>query len=240
MMWMGRMQRVTAAIGLIVAGLVGGSAHASVISKWTFETNYTPPAGTPTSAGPFLAEEGNFTSSAAASSVHASATTFSAVVGNGSAKSFSSNTWAVGDYYQFTTPTTGSSNIQLLVDQTASGTGPLGWKVAYSTDGTNFTDLPNGAYTLNTTQSFSSTAEKPTTPPRFLFDLSGVPALNDQANITLRLIDATAPSGSGGTSRIDNVTVGTDLPVPQPLPEPSTFALISIAAGVGLRRRRRM
>jgi len=219
----------------------GVSAHAAVLSKWTFETNYTFPATAATSAGPFQAEEGTYanTASAAASSVHAVAATFSAPAGNGSTKAFSANTYSTGDYFQFTTPTTGTSNIQLLFDQTASSTGPTTWKVAYSTDGTNFTDLANGAYTLNTGQSFSTTAEKPTTPPRYFFDLSGITGLNDKASVTFRLIDTFATGATGGTSRLDNFTVGTDLPVPPPLPEPSTLGLFAIAAATGLGRRRR-
>lgn len=220
----------------------GVSAHAAVLSKWTFEANYTFPATASTSAGPFQAEEGTFanTASAAASSVHAVAATFSAPAGNGSAKSFSANTYSTGDYFQFTSPTTGTSNIQLLFDQTASGTGPTSWKVAYSTDGTNFTDLTGGAYTLNTGQSFSSAAEKPTTPPRYFFDLSGISDLNDKAAVTFRLIDTFATGATAGTSRVDNFTIGTDLPVPAPLPEPTALGFFAIAAAAaGLRRRRR-
>jgi hypothetical protein len=230
------------AIGMLAVGALvapGLSAEAAVISKWTFETNYTPPAAASTTAGPFLAEEGSFPATAAASSVHATAAAFTATAGNGSVKAFSANTYATGDYFQFTTPTTGFSNIQLLFDQTASGTGPTSWKVAFSTDGTNFTDLAGGAYTLNTTQSFSTTAERPTSPPRYLFDLSGIPALNNQPNITLRLIDTFPTGATAGTSRVDNVTIGTDLPVPAPLPEPGGAALFAIAIAGGLRRRRR-
>ena len=62
-------------------------------------------------------------------------------------KSFSSNTWATNDYYQFSTNTTGQSAVQILFDQTSSGTGPAAFKVSYSTNGGgSFTDLPAGSY----------------------------------------------------------------------------------------------
>ena len=60
--------------------------------------------------------------------------------GNGSAHSFSSNVWAVGDYYQFQVSTLGQSQIGLVFDQTSSSTGPGNFKVQYSTNGTTFTD----------------------------------------------------------------------------------------------------
>src|SRR5689334_14036689 len=149
--------------------LLGGFvARAAIITEWTFES-YTPPASATTNAGPFAPETSVFAAaSSGATGVHATASTYGNVVGNGSAKSFSSNTWATGDYYQFSTPTTGFNGIQLLVDHTSSSTGPTSFKVAYSTNGTTFTDVPGGSYAIDTTQSFSSAAEKSTTPPRFL------------------------------------------------------------------------
>ena len=228
--------RVMSIALLLVSGV---SARAAIISEWTFENNYTPPASATTSAGPFFAEQGTFTATAAASSVHAVAATFSAPVGNGSSKSFSANTYSLGDYFQFVSPTTGFSGIQLLVDQAASSTGPTTWKVAYSTDGTNFTDLPGGAYTLNTSVSFSSASEKTTNPPRYLFDLSSISALDNQPSVTIRLIDTFATGAPTGTSRVDNVTFGTNLPVPPPLPEPSGVMILGLAAAGAMRRRRR-
>jgi len=235
-MGMVRSKAVLAAGLLIAGGALAERAEATVISKFTFE-NYTAPTGATTSISGITADEGTFAATASASSVHAVAAVFSTPVGNGSAKSLSANTYSTGDYFQFVTPTTGFSNIELLVDQTSSGTGPSTFKVAYSTDGTSFTDLPSGAYTLNSGISFASATEKTTSPPRYLFDFSGITALNNQPSITLRLIDTAATGATAGTSRIDNVTIGTDLPAPT-VPEPGTCALLGIS-GISLLLRRR-
>jgi len=216
---------------LFVGGSLAARVDGAVLSKFTFE-NYTAPGTATTSVSGIAADEGTFAATATASSVHASAATFSTPVGNGSAKSLSANTYATGDYFQFTSPTTGFSNIQLLVDQTSSGTGPSTFKVAYSTDGTTFTDLPGGSYTLNSSVSFASASEKTASPPRYLFDFTGITALNNQSSITLRLIDTATTGATAGTSRIDNVTIGTDLPAPT-VPEPGTCALLGIS-GISL------
>lgn len=78
-----------------------------VIAKWTFETS--PPADLFDSAtiGSIAADEGTGT----ALGSHASAATdWTTPSGNGSANSLSSNTWAVGDYCQFSLETTGYSS----------------------------------------------------------------------------------------------------------------------------------
>ena len=224
--------------GAAALALSAMSANGAIISQWTFESISTvPPVGT--SAGPYAAEVANVAGTTAMSTVHAASATYSTPAGNGSAKSFSANTWSQGDYIQFQSPTTGNTGIQVLVDHTSSGTGPTTFKLAYSTDGTTFTDLPTGAYTINTGQSFSSVTEKTTTPPRYLFDLSSVAELDNQAAVYFRLIDTFATGATGGTSRVDNFVVGTSLPVPPPLPEPSMLGLAGLAMGVLVRRRRK-
>src|SRR5262249_6268835 len=93
-------RHVLGATGVVMLGLAAASAHAStVIADWTFETSQ------PTTAGPFNAEIG----SGQATGHHAGAAVYSTPVGNGSAHSFSSTVWAVGDYYQFEVSTLGLS-----------------------------------------------------------------------------------------------------------------------------------
>src|SRR5690242_3123267 len=95
-----RSRIATAALALSLT-CAGSVVRAATIATWTFETT------APATAGPFAPEVG----AGAATGFHAGATTYSSPAGNGSAKSFSSNTWAVGDYYQFQVSTLGQQDI---------------------------------------------------------------------------------------------------------------------------------
>ena len=172
------------------------------LAQWTFETSV------PTSAGPHSPEIG----SGQATGNHASgSTTYNNPVGNGSTESFSSNYWASGDYYQFKTSSYGYQNITIDFDQTGSNTGPRDFKIQYSTDGSTFTDLSGGSYQL-TADSWSSSGDPKTASSR-TFDLSSVTALNNQANIYIRLTVSSSTAIDGGsiattgTGRVDNVTI---------------------------------
>jgi len=206
-------------------------ARGAVMARWDFEVFNTPPDSTGATSGPYAAVEGT----GQASGVHALATTmWSSPVGNGSAESFSSNMWSTGDYYQFASSTTGFTGITLLFDQARSGTGPTDFKVQYSIDGNNFVDAPGAAYLLSGV-SFNSTTVQTTTPPRFGFDFSSITELNNQPSLTLRLVQTSATGAPAGTSRVDNVVIGTD-----PVPEPGVLAVMAAGlAGVMLGRRRR-
>jgi hypothetical protein len=224
------------AFAMLAAGSVPAFAQ-SVLSTWNFDTATI--SGSAANFGPIAADIG----SGSASGHHASAAaTWSSPVGNGSAKSFSVNTWAVGDYFQFQTSTAGFSGIDLSWDQTGSGTGPKDFGLFYSTDGTNFTQFwanysvalngtPNTAWTGSGTRNSFYT---------FNYDLSSVAAINNVGSVTFRLVDsATAAIGggssaSGGTDRVDNFSITA-------IPEPSTYALFAGLAGLtvaALRRRR--
>jgi PEP-CTERM motif len=236
-----RLRHVAPAIlaAAISVGFAPTAAAQVIITGWSFEgvtvsaTAGMAPSVTAGGSGSNInSDQGTVPGTATA--LHASSSTvYSTPVGNGSAKSFSSNFWAIGDYYQFSTNTTGQAGVQLLFDQTSSGTGPTGFKVSYSTDGgSNFTDLPGGSYTINPAISFSSATTQTTTPPRFFFDGNG--ALDNVANLVIRLVDTTAPSGTAGTSRVDNFLIGQNL---APIPEPSSLALLGVAGVVPLVRR---
>jgi hypothetical protein len=219
---------------------VASSATAAVITQWTFEpgTAGNPPSATGTSITGVSAATGTGT----ASGLHASAATvWDNPSGNGSVESMSSNNWAVNDYYQFQTSTTGSSLIGLSIDHTSSGTGPRDFKIQYSTTGVgafidtgiNYSVLANAAPNpiwSNTTPAPQHTRK---------FHLGNISALNNQANLFLRLVNTTTVSasgatvGTGGTSRVDNVTVSNNVP------EPATIFLLSVAgvACLGIRRK---
>jgi predicted extracellular nuclease len=183
-------------------------AATTIIAQWTFESPNTPATATaavyPNAIAPAVGS-GN------AGGVHTSASTaWSTPVGNGSAYSFSSNYWSVGNYYQFRTSTAGFTGILVSWDQTGSATGPRDFKLAYSTDGVNFTDfysysLPSPAISWSSGSTSLAT--------KFSSDLSSVTALDNQATVYFRLIDAGTVSinggtvGTSGTGRVDNFTV---------------------------------
>jgi hypothetical protein len=206
------------ALGCAVSLLGTGTSHASItIAQWTFETSV------PATSGPFDPEVGG----GSALGSHASSSTYSSTAGNGSSHSFSVNNWAVGDYWEFTVSTLNYSEITLSWDQTSSNTGPRDYKLAYSTDGSLFTDFatyivlsyasPNPAWSSSTTHSEYN----------LFADLSAITTLNNQANIYFRLIDNSTTSanggtvGSSGTDRVDNFIVS-GTPAAAAVPEPST------------------
>lgn len=217
---------LSAVIALAVAPL----SLAQTIALWTYETSGSSIAGSGSIFSGILAETGI----GQASSVHADAlTVWSSPVGNGSLESFSSDHWAIGDYYEFQTTTVGFQDIFVSWDQTRSGTGPTTWDFAYSLDGLNFT-LALDNYTLPDI-SWSSGSPDATLTTSFAVDLNSVAALEDAPAVYFRLIADSAPGGTGGTSRNDNFLVGVG-----PIPEPSTYALglLGVATLFFLRRRK--
>lgn len=220
-------------LATIASLAIGTYAHAAVIATWTFETSI------PTTAGPLTPEVG----AGSGTALHASgATIYSNPAGNGSAESWSSDKWAVGDYYQFQVATNGPTtfqNIMVSWDQTGSGTGPRDFGIFYSTDGTNFTQfgsdytvLLNGA--PNSAWSVGAGVQAAY---HYTRDLSGITGLNNQAAIYIRLATRSTTSINGGTvatagtGRIDNVTI-------EATPEPTTLALLGLGALAAFRRRR--
>jgi len=206
-----------------LCGLLATTALSQAqIAQWTFESS------PPSSSGPITPEIGT----GSATRVHVGAATFSSPAGNGSAHSFSANTWAVGDYWQFQTSTIGYSGIQVSYDQTSSNTGPGQGYFQYSTDGTTFftvgstyTILPNASpnsWNVNTASSLFN----------FTFDLSSITALDNASTVYFRIVDASTTSANGGTvaaggtDRIDNFTV-TSVPEPQSLYLLGAFGLLA-------------
>lgn len=227
----------TAVAASLVASLAmpGVASATTVIALWTFEAPNVPGATTGQSSGPWNPATG----SGSASGFHTStATAWSTPAGNGSAESFSSNNWAIGDYFQFEVSTLGLSTVTLAWDQTSSATGPgvfdLQYRVgntgAFTTFLNDYVVLPNqadapGAGPWNVTTPISAYS--------YSSDLSAVTAINNQSIVQFRLTMATAadstPPGtvaSTGSSRVDNFTVNA-------VPEPSTVGL-AVAGGLGL------
>lgn len=221
---------IAVAASLLTTGL---QAQTTTIADWTFETSQ------PTTAGPLSPEVG----AGAATGFHAGTTTYSTPAGNGSSHSFSSTNWAVGDYYQFSVSTLNLQDLQLSFDQTSSNTGPKDFELEYSTNGTTFTNVasysvlanasPNPVWNSTTSSSLYTTTE----------DLSSITALDNDATVYFRLVDADTTSAnggtvaSGGTDRVDNFVVSGIAATP----EPSSWTLggIALATAAFLRLRRR-
>ncbi|HTQ37637.1 MAG TPA: autotransporter-associated beta strand repeat-containing protein [Pirellulales bacterium] len=177
----------------------------TVMADWTFETS------APTTAGPFVAESGTNAGSSNASGSHAdSGVMYSSPSGNGSVHSYSSTNWGVGDYYQFTTSTTGQNGIVLSFDQTSSNTGPRDFQVEYSTNGSTFSNAGSAYMVGNSGWSNGSATTSSTT----VLDLSSIEALNNVGTVYFRLVDTDTTSANGGTvgtsgtDRVDNVIIG--------------------------------
>jgi hypothetical protein len=221
----------TIAFGCIALGLASG-ARASTVAAWTFETSQ------PATAGPFTPEIGAGT----ALGFHAGASTYSSPVGNGSAHSFSSNTFAVGDYYQFSVSTIGLNDIVLSWDQTSSSTGPRDFRLAYSTNGTTFTDFANYSVLANASPNPVWNSTTASVLYSFTQNLSSITALNNQAAVYFRLIDNSTIAANGGavgtagTDRVDNFNISGTSVVPLPA---AVWLLGSGLLGLGGLTRRR-
>jgi hypothetical protein len=209
---------------LTCAVLASGSAFAqTTLANWTFETS------APVTAGPFAPEVGSGT----ALGFHAGASTYSSPAGNGSPHSFSSNTWAIGDYYQFQVSTVGFSGIDVSWDQTSSNTGPKDFILKYSTDGMNYTSYGTYAVLANASPNPAWNASTSSTLYSYSLDLSSITSLNNASSDYFRLVDASTVSANGGTvaaagtDRVDNFAVTA-------IPEPSTYALLAGVAGLAM------
>ena len=196
---------------LYASGVITVSPAAQQIARWTFEagTSGNPPSATGTTIDNVSPASG----SGVASGFHASsATVWDNPAGNGTLESMSSNNWAIGDYYQFRFSTVGMQDVTLSFEQVSSTSGPRDFQLQYSTDGDAFTNFGTPyAVRANTNPAWSTLQSS--FQDNFSFNLSSVQALNDQANVYLRLVVASNVSttggvlGSGGTSRLDNVIV---------------------------------
>jgi len=233
--------RITCVVAAAIA-LFAVNASATIIADWTFETSYVSITGTSTSKGPLSPEVG----SGSATGVHQLSTTWSAVAGDGSAKSFSANQWTTGDYFQFQVSTVGYSGITVDWDQTSSNTGPSDFILQYSTSGTSFTTFGGDLTVYNNNagggggpagRSFWSSA---TYDSNYHYSINLGSVVDNSATVYFRVTDNNAlnPNGgivaSGGTDRIDNFLV-------QGIPEPSTIMLVGFGLAscvLAIRRRR--
>ena len=217
----------SSALFIFVILFLTSTASAGLIANWTFETATPADLDNSPSHPAISANSG----SGNASGVHAlAATDWSTPAGNGSANSFSSNNWSIGDYYQFQVSSLGMENLAFSWDQTRSSTGPASFSLQYSTDGTSFTNF--FAYTVPVV-AWSSTGS-PQASSHFTQSFSAISALDNDSSVFFRLTATSAPSNvAAGTNRIDNISISA-------VPEPSTFLLGLVGMSVfGVRQWRR-
>jgi hypothetical protein len=201
-------------LSLVILTLGFTTFGQTTTASWGFQGVAISGTGTaPTVTGSTAADAGALTAGSAFTGFHAAAAAaWSNPAGNGSTQSFSSNNWAIGDYYQFQFATTGYTGISIVWDQIGSGTGPRDFKVQYSTDGTNFTDATgtNSTYLVLNAPAFNSTTG--VTDHTRTLDLTGVTALNNKAAVYIRLVCTSTINTNGGavattgTGRVDNFT----------------------------------
>jgi endonuclease/exonuclease/phosphatase family metal-dependent hydrolase len=198
-----------AAAALVLAASTTVSAVTPLIVEWTFETSV------PATAGPHSAEGGlNAGSGSPATGSHVGASVYSAPAGNGTTASFSSNTWAVGDYYQFCTSTIGHSGLYLQWEQGSSNTGPRDFELQYSVNGGPYTAF-GGTYTVlaNATPNptWSTASASYHVEFHHVIDLSSVTAIDNKAQVCFRFVNNSTVSAIGGvvavtgTDRVDTV-----------------------------------
>lgn len=227
------MKTSTAILVCSLVGITPALVSGTTISQWTFENN-TPTDLNNSKNGPNVTDEsGN--ANGTASGYHASdQTDWSTPGGNGSANSFSANTWAVGDYWQFSVSTLGYQDITLTWDQYRSSTAPAAWDFAYSLNGVNFTvALDNYAPSTSTWSSGSTIAGA-----GLSVNLMAVSDLDNASTVFFRIIADSSASNSSGTSRIDNFTVngtGISTNVPDSIPSFAGLGCV-LAVLVSLRR----
>ena len=191
---------------------VDAAEFGNIVAQWTFEASQ--PAGS-NEAGVIksnvFAEIGY---NAVASSYHGGSSVYSSPTGDGTAHSFCSTEWNIGDYYQFAFSTVGASNLVLSWDQVSSADGPSQFAVLASTDSVHFTHI--GAINVFANGSLSGptpfwSSQIYTTNTHYSFGLG--PAFYNQPTVWIQLESSTDNSPGGGyvlqtgTDSIDNFTV---------------------------------
>ena len=189
------------------------------ISTWTLESITVSNTGTTPNFGT-TSQEANLGDSPIGSQLtgfHSSnlTTWSSGFVGNGSSKSLYATNWSVGDYFQFKMSTFGYDSILLTFEQTSSNSGPRDFKLQTSFDGASYTDV--GTYTVpffvpsSTPYAWSSVTYQPQS--AVSFSLKNIVDYRNQLWVYFRLVNTSTTSllggvvASGGTSRIDNISV---------------------------------
>jgi len=225
--------------GLVSAAVlaVATSASADLVCGWTITTAF--PTGTgnvPTGVtyGVGAGDQGALTAGSSLDSVHANAAaTYTSPAGNGSQYAFSSNNWAIGDYYQAKFSTLGFTDaITVTWDQARSSTGPSAFEVIFSTDGGTNWNVALASYTVLQSGGGGAPGTWSSTTYNALYtNTLAIAGIENTAEVLVRF-RSTVAGAATGSNRIDNVMVYSGA-----VPAPGAIALLGIAGLVGRRRR---
>jgi hypothetical protein len=181
------------------------------IARWTFDSisvNAAQSTSPLFTLGSNAADLGVQTSGSEFSSLHSSAlTSWTTPAGNGSVKSLTASNWSVNDYFQFKLNTSGYYNIGVSWDQMGSNTGPRDFKLQYSCDGVNYSDLGN--YVVSN-DSWSATSSRKTASLKVKDTVRSGQLCSYTTHFRVVNTSTNAISGvlgTSGTSRLDNFTV---------------------------------
>jgi len=220
-----------------LAFVSAASGGAALLAGWSipdaFPTN-PPPGGQTYSVG--AADLGILAVGTDLFGVHANEeTAWTSPVGNGSPRSFSSNRWTIGDYYQANLNTTGYESIVLSWDQARSSTGPQFFSLQISVDGgTSWIEVLESYEVLQSGGGGSpGTWSSTTYNPIYTTVVSLGATAADQADLRIRFEAISAAGGDSGSNRIDDVLIFGTL-----IPAPGAIALLALAGLAGSRRRR--
>ena len=215
-------------VGAILGIVAAAPASAALIyAQWTFEGSQ------PTSAGPHAPEVG----AGSAFVFHQGNSTYSSPTGNGSAHSFSSTGWAVGDYLQFNYPQEfGGPGAgfypRFRFDIASNAANPPVFLVQRSRNGGSFQTISSSSVVKSDAPP-SSPWNSSTRQLTYSYTLGGVETLSGNS-ISYRLLcnDAPFPISQDVNVRVDNVIF-------ELVPEPGTGLLAACAAlGAAMLRRR--
>ena len=201
-------------------------AAAETLALWTFEGNPATLLNSYTING-IKPELGTYRAGSEMSGLHRSTNTdYTLELGNGSPSSYKVNTWAPDDYHQFRSISTGYQNIVVSWDMRSNGTSADEFKLAYSTDGINFTD----SISLLLTGTPWNVVTRETLITHYTVNLA---ALADASAIYLRLVSTEAVWGdSSKYIQMDNFMITGDAIAVTTIPV--TPIPIAAAGGGGL------
>lgn len=217
---------------------VASSASADLVCGWTITTAFPTGAGnvpTGVTYGVGAGDQGALTAGSSLDSVHSSAAaTYTSPAGNGSQYAFSSNNWAIGDYYQAKFSTLGFTDaITVTWDQARSSTGPSAFEVIFSTNGGTNWNTALASYTVLQSGGGGAPGTWSSTTYNALYtNTLAIAGIENTAEVLVRFRATGAAGGATGSNRIDNVMVYSGA-----VPTPGAVALLGLAGLVGRRRR---